>query len=83
MSSEPVDAESKVSGNQANIPARIRRELGIDDGDKLRWHLEEDGSIRVQVVQQRSGTFADFDGYDGVEETDATTDHDAWGVETE
>lgn len=83
MSSEPVDAESKVSGNQANIPARIRRELGIDDGDHLRWHLEEDGSIRVRVVQQRSGTFADFDGYDGEEETDATKDHDAWGVETE
>ncbi|ELZ68614.1 AbrB/MazE/SpoVT family DNA-binding domain-containing protein [Haloferax sp. Atlit-10N] len=83
MSSEPVDAESKVSGNQANIPARIRRELGIDDGDQLRWHLEEDGSIRVRVVQQRSGTFADFDGYGGEEETDATTDHDAWGVETE
>ncbi|WP_226023886.1 hypothetical protein [Halomicrobium salinisoli] len=33
MSSDPVDAESKVSGNQANIPARIRCELGIDDGE--------------------------------------------------
>ncbi|RDZ35802.1 AbrB/MazE/SpoVT family DNA-binding domain-containing protein [Haloferax sp. Atlit-10N] len=83
MSSDPVDAESKVSGNQANIPARIRRELGIDDGDQLRWHLEDDGSIRVRVVQQRSGTFADFDGYDGDEETDATENHDAWGVGSE
>ncbi|WP_082677773.1 AbrB/MazE/SpoVT family DNA-binding domain-containing protein [Haloferax sp. Q22] len=81
--SDPVDAESTVSGNQANIPARIRRELGIDDGDQLCWHLEDDGSIRVRVVQQRSGTFADFDGYDGDEETDAATDHDAWGVKTD
>ena len=36
MSSEGIDSESKVSGNQANIPARIRRKLDIDDGDTLR-----------------------------------------------
>lgn len=34
MSSDRIVAESKVSGNQANIPARIRRELEIDDGDQ-------------------------------------------------
>lgn len=81
MSGNSVDAESKVSGNQANIPARIRRELDIADGDHLRWHLEDDGSVRVEVVQQRRGTFAEFDGYDGEEATDAAADHDAWGVE--
>jgi len=74
MSSDRIDAESKVSGNQANIPARIRRELDIDDGDQLRWHLEDDGSIRVHVIQQQTGTFADFDGYE--ETTDVTSDHD-------
>lgn len=83
MSTDRVDAESKVSGNQANIPARIRRELDIDDGDQLRWHLEDDGTVRVRVVQQRSGTFSDFDGYDGTATTDVTADHDAWGVDTE
>jgi len=83
MSSESVDSESKVSGNQANIPARIRRELEIDDGDKLRWQIEDDGTLRVQVVQQRSGTFSDFDGYDGDRETNATSEHDAWGVDPE
>lgn len=81
MSSERVDSESKVSGNQANIPAHIRRELNIDDGDKLRWNVEDDGTLRVQVIQQRSGTFSDFDGYDGDEKTDVEQDHDAWGVE--
>ncbi len=80
MSTDRIDAESKVSGNQANIPARIRRELDIDDGDHLRWSLEEDDSIRVQVVQQQSGTFADFEGYEGNEDSDVTTEHDAWGV---
>jgi len=83
MSSDRVDAESKVSGNQANIPASIRRQLDIDDGDHLRWHLESDGSIRVRVVQQQTGTFADFDGYAGEETTDVTSDHDAWGVDIE
>jgi len=81
MSSDRIDAESKVSGNQANIPARIRRGLGIDDGDQLRWQIESDGSVRVKVIQQQTGTFADFEGYDGDTATDATTDHDAWGVQ--
>ncbi len=81
MGSESVDSESKVSGNQANIPAYIRRELDIDDGDKLRWHIEDDGTLRVHVVQQRTGTFSDFDGYDGDEETVVIDDHDAWGVD--
>jgi antitoxin component of MazEF toxin-antitoxin module len=83
MSSESVDSESKVSGNQANIPARIRRELDIDDGDKLRWHIEDDGTLRVQVVQQRRGTFDAFDGYDGEQETAVTDEHDAWGIDVE
>jgi bifunctional DNA-binding transcriptional regulator/antitoxin component of YhaV-PrlF toxin-antitoxin module len=83
MSSDSVDAESKVSGNQANIPARIRRELDIDDGDQLRWHVEDDGSVRVRVVRQEEGTFADFEGYEGETSTDVTDDHDEWGVDVE
>lgn len=83
MSSEDVDSESKVSGNQANIPARIRQELDIGDGDKLRWYIENDGTLRVQVVQQRSGTFEDFDGYEGDETTEVVRDHDTWGADIE
>lgn len=81
MSSEIADAESKVSGNQANIPARIRRELDIDDGDRLRWILSEDGELQVEVVSRRRGTFSDFGGYDGDADTDATAEHDEWGLE--
>ena len=81
MSSDRVDSESKVSGNQANIPARIRRALDIDDGDRLRWVLEDDRRVHVEVVRRRSGTFAEFEGYDGDEPTDATAEHDAWGLE--
>jgi bifunctional DNA-binding transcriptional regulator/antitoxin component of YhaV-PrlF toxin-antitoxin module len=80
MSSNRTAAESKVSGNQANIPAQIRRALDIDDGDRLRWRLE-DGQLQVEVVRQQRGTFADFDGYDGDKETDVVAEHDAWSVE--
>jgi len=74
---------SEVSGNQANIPARIRRELDIDDGDKLRWRIEDDGTLRVRVVQRRSGTFDGFDGYGGDRTTAVERDHDTWGVDAE
>ena len=83
MSSKRVDAESKVSGNQANISVHIRRQLEIDDGDILRWSIDDAGTLRVQVVQQRRGTFGDFEGYDGDRETDVTTEHDEWGVDVE
>lgn len=81
MSSDRVDAESKVSGNQANIPVRIRRRLDIDDGDRLRWSVEDDGTVRIEVVHRRGGSFADFTGYEGDEKTDVTSEHDAWGIE--
>lgn len=80
MSSDRVDAESTVSGNQANIPAQIRRELDIDDGDQLRWLLDDD-TVRVEVVRQRAGTFASFDGYEGSKDTDVVEDHDTWGMQ--
>ncbi len=82
MSSDSVDSESRVSGNQANIPAHIRRELDIDDGDTLRWQIEDEGTVRVQIVQQRAGTFSEFAGYDGEQKTDVQSDHDAWGVDS-
>ena len=81
MSSDRSDSESTVSGTKATIPARIRQELGVDDGDRLRWRIEDDGTVQVEVVQTQSNTFEGFDGYDGTETTDVTADHDAWGVE--
>lgn len=77
VNSDRIDAESEVSGNRTNVPVRIRRALDIDDGDRLRWQLEGDGSVRVAVRHQRTGTFAEYDGYDGEETTDVTNEYDA------
>ncbi|AWB26641.1 AbrB/MazE/SpoVT family DNA-binding domain-containing protein [Halococcoides cellulosivorans] len=81
MSGDDVDAVSTVQGTRTVIPTRVRRELDIEAGDRLRWHLESDDRIRVEVVTQPGGTFAKFDGYDRTEPTDATSDHDTWGCD--
>ena len=70
-----------MSGNQATILARIRRELDIEDGDDLQWVLDADGTVHVEVVHRTEGTFASFEGDDGETETDTATDHDSWGVQ--
>lgn len=80
MSSDSVDAESQVSGNQTTIPAYIRRQCGIEHGDCLQWTLRDDGTLHVEVVHQREETFADFEGYDGTASTDVGNDNDAWGL---
>jgi len=79
---EAFVSESKVSGNQANIPAEIRRSLDIDDGDALRWFYE-DGELRVEVVHKTTRTFDDWEPVEFVEddeETDVVEEHDTFGV---
>lgn len=76
-------SESKVSGNQANIPAHIRRALDIDDGDRLRWRYTDSGDVLVEVVHRQTGTFADFEGYEGGPGGDVVDEHDAFGLESE
>lgn len=74
-------SESKVSGNQANIPAHVRRALDVEDGDRLRWRFRTDGELVVEVVHRTEGTFAGFEGYQGGPGGDVVRDHDAFGVE--
>lgn len=81
MSPNVVDAESTVSGTQTTIPANIRQTLDIDDGDRLRWILDDSGELRIEVVSRGSRTFAEFEGYDGEVDTNSMDEHDAWGVE--
>lgn len=74
--------ETKVSDRgMVTIPASLRRRLDIEAGDKLRWNVDEDGTVRVEVVKQRYGAFDDFEpasmGEDGLETHDfAGYEHD-------
>lgn len=54
--------ETKVSDRgMVTIPADLRRELDIEAGDKIRWHVDDDGSVSVEVVRERYGAFEDDD----------------------
>lgn len=71
--------EGAISGNQASIPAEVRRAADIEDGDKIRWHWD-DGELRVEVVRRRNNRLPE--GFDGFEPETEPVDHDKVGLET-
>lgn len=79
MTETTAVGEGKVSGNQASIPANIRRELGIEDGDVIRWRIV-DGERRVELVRRRTGVFDDFEPGASEEPVDVVDEHDRFGV---
>jgi AbrB family looped-hinge helix DNA binding protein len=84
MSSPEATDETTVNDSHSvTVPSEIRDRLDIEPGDKLRWTLGEDGKLRVEVVRQRYGAFADLEPIDIGEETDAveeTEEHAYEGV---
>ena len=60
MATEDSPTKTKVSERgMVTIPARVRRRLDIEPGDKLQWGVTEGGDLSVEVIQQRHGAFAD------------------------
>jgi bifunctional DNA-binding transcriptional regulator/antitoxin component of YhaV-PrlF toxin-antitoxin module len=82
MSNTEAVGEGKVSGNQASIPAHIRRQVEIEDGDMLRWKVI-DGNLQVEIVRQQLGVFDDFEPGASDEPIDGVAEHDAFGLEEE
>jgi AbrB family looped-hinge helix DNA binding protein len=75
MTTEEAPEETKVSDRgMVTIPASLRRRLDIEAGDKLRWEVDDEGNLSVEVVKQRYGAFDDFEpvpmGGDGLETHD-------------
>lgn len=76
MATENGSEETTVSDRgMVTIPASLRRRLDIEPGDKIRWDVDEDGDLSVEVVRQRYGAFEDDDlkapmGGDGLETHD-------------
>ena len=80
MAAEIPPEETKVSDRgMVTIPAALRRRLDIEAGDKLRWDVDDEGNLSVEVVKQRYGAFDDFEpvSMDG----DAVETHDIAGHE--
>lgn len=80
MSTPDEVGEGTVSGNQVSIPAHIRRQFDIEDGDVIEWQVV-DGELRVAVRQIGSGAFEDFEPGASEEDVDVVEDHDGFGLE--
>jgi antitoxin PrlF len=76
MSNEVEDETTVNESFSVTVPAAVRRAAGVEAGDKLRWSVDEDGSLSVELVKQRYGAFSDLDPVDIGESTDAAEDHD-------
>jgi len=50
-----------TDSGQVMIPADIRKQLGIESGDLLRWKTVDDRTLSVEVVTQEYGAFDDFE----------------------
>jgi len=72
-----IEGETTVNESYSvTVPAAVRQEAGVDAGDKLRWHVDEDGSLSVELVKQQYGAFSELDPVDIGESTDTAEDHD-------
>jgi AbrB family looped-hinge helix DNA binding protein len=76
MATGDAPEETTVSDRgMITIPASLRRRLDIEAGDKLRWDVDKEGNLSVEIVRQRYGAFEDDDkkapmGGDGLETHD-------------
>ncbi|WP_424016854.1 AbrB/MazE/SpoVT family DNA-binding domain-containing protein [Halorientalis pallida] len=75
--SHDVEDETTVNDSYSvTVPAAVREEAGIEAGDKLRWRVDDEGRLSVELVKQRYGAFSDLEPVDIGEQTDAAEDHD-------
>jgi len=81
MATDDRSVETEVGDRGAvTIPTALRRRLGIEPGDKLRWTTDEEGELSVEVIQQREGVFDDFEPVDAGE-TNAVDAEAEFGAE--
>ena len=76
MSHEVEDETTVNESYSVTVPAAVRRAAGVKAGDKLRWRVNDDGSLSVELVKQHFGAFSELNPVDVGEPTDAAKDHD-------
>lgn len=76
MSNSVEDDTTVNESYSVTVPASVRKEAGLEAGDKLRWRVDDDGELNVEVVKRRRGAFAELDPVELDEETNAVAEHD-------
>lgn len=68
-----VDESGSVS-----IPETVRQVAGISPGDEVRWAVDGDGTVTLEVIDRTYGAFDDVDPIEGPdrEPVNAVTDTD-------
>lgn len=54
--------EDETTANDSysvTVPAAVRAEAGIEADGKLRWRVDDEGRLSVELVKQRYGAFSD------------------------
>ncbi|WP_436345923.1 AbrB/MazE/SpoVT family DNA-binding domain-containing protein [Natronorubrum sp. FCH18a] len=75
--SRGVEDETTVNDSYSvTVPAAVRRAADIEAGDKLRWRVDEDGTLSIEIVKQRYGAFSELEPVNIGETTNAAEDHD-------
>ena len=61
MSQRAEDETTVNDSYSVTVPASIREQADIESGDKIRWSVDDEGSVSVEIVKQRIGVFDDFE----------------------
>lgn len=77
MSNTTEDETTVDDSYSVTVPASVRAEAGLEAGDKLRWHVTDDGDLEGEVVKHRRGAFSELDPVEAGVPTNAAEDHDA------
>jgi antitoxin PrlF len=76
MSHEVEDETTVNESYSVTVPSAVRREAGVEAGDKIRWSVDEDGRLSIELVKQQYGAFSQLEPVDVGDPTDAGEDHD-------
>ena len=76
MSHEVEDETTVNESYSVTVPAAVRREADVEAGDKIRWHVDENGNLSIELVKQQYGAFSRLEPVDIGESTNAAEDHD-------
>lgn len=70
MATEEIEPETTVTDSYSvTVPSAIREAVDLEQGDRLRWHVE-DCRLVAEVVRERYGVSDDLEPID-MGETDA------------